>query len=83
MGHHLEPVVLIGKEGPSAGVASAVDSALQDHELVKLRLGENVAEDRHFVGAALAAATDSELVQVLGRTLLLYRPHPTEPKITP
>jgi RNA-binding protein len=81
LGHHLEPVVLVGKEGATEAVAQALAAALLDHELVKVRLGENVAEDRHDLAAALAAASASELVQVLGRTVLLYRPHPDDPQI--
>ena len=37
--------------------------------------------DRHEIAATLAADTASEVAQVLGRTVLLYRRHPTEPKI--
>ncbi|HEY3353591.1 MAG TPA: ribosome assembly RNA-binding protein YhbY [Polyangia bacterium] len=83
LGHHLEPVILVGKEGASEGVSGALDAALFQHELVKVRIGENAEQDRHDVAAALAATTASELVQVLGRTVLLYRRHPTEPKIEP
>jgi RNA-binding protein len=81
LGHHLEPVVQVGKEGASETVAQALDAALLDHELVKVRLGENAPGDRHDLAAALAAASGSEVAQVLGRTVLLYRPHPEDPQI--
>lgn len=83
LGHHLEPIVQVGKEGVTEGVAAAVAAALLDHELIKVRLGENAGGARQELAAALAAATASELVQVLGRTVLLYRAHPEEPTITP
>jgi RNA-binding protein len=70
LGHSLEPVVQIGKEGVSEGVAGAVDQALVTHELIKVKLGPE-----------LAKRTGSELVQVLGKVVLLYRRHPDEPKI--
>jgi RNA-binding protein len=81
LGHHLEPIIHIGKEGAAEGVIEALDAALLDHELVKVRLGENAPGDRHDLADALAAATDSEVAQVLGRTVLLYRAHPEDPQI--
>jgi RNA-binding protein len=81
LGHHLEPVVQVGKDGLSEGLLGALDAALQQHELIKVRLGESVTGDRHEVAAALASATSSDLVQVLGRTLLLYRARAEEPTI--
>jgi RNA-binding protein len=81
LGHHLDPVVQVGKEGPSQGLLGALDAALVEHELVKVRLGEQAAGDRHAIAESLAESTGAELIQVLGRTLLLYRRHPDEPKI--
>ncbi len=81
LGHHLDAVVQVGKEGISEGLVGALDAALLQHELIKVRLGEGVAVDRHTLAGALAEATSAELVQVLGRTLLLYRPRAEEPTI--
>lgn len=81
LGHHLDPVVLVGKEGVSDGLVGAADAALVTHELIKVRLGESAGEDRHGLAEELAARTQSELVQVLGRTALLYRARPEEPTI--
>ncbi|HZS39481.1 MAG TPA: ribosome assembly RNA-binding protein YhbY [Polyangia bacterium] len=81
LGHHLDPIVHVGKDGLSEGVAQALDAALAQHELVKVRLGESAGVDRHEVAASLAESVSAELVQVLGRTLLLYRARPDEPAI--
>lgn len=81
LGHHLEPVVQVGKEGVTDGVVKAVARALLDHELVKARIGGEAPDDRHETSAALAAATGARLVQVLGRTALLYKRHPKKPKL--
>lgn len=81
LGHGLDPIVQIGKEGLTDGVTKALDGALESHELVKVKLGSSAPEDRHDAAEALAKRTRSQLVQVLGKVILLYRRHPAEPKI--
>lgn len=81
LGHSLSPVVQLGKEGLTDPLVDAVDAALTTHELVKVRIGRNAPAHRHAVADELAARTGSEVAQVLGHTILLYRRHPEEPKI--
>ncbi len=72
LGHHLQPTVQVGHQGVTDGVITATEQALFDHELIKVKLGEGV-EDRHEAAQQLALATGSELAQVLGRTVLLFK----------
>jgi RNA-binding protein len=81
LGHSLRPVVQVGKDGVTEALIAAVDQALADHELIKVKVGENADLPREDAAAALAEATHSEVAQVLGNTLLLYRPDPDEPAI--
>ena len=81
IGHHLDPIVQIGKDGITDALVAATRQALLDHELVKVRVGTEAPVDRKDAGDALATATGSLLAQTLGRTLLLYKRHPREPKI--
>lgn len=81
LGHHLEPVVHCGKEGVSDALIAAANDAIDRHELIKLRLGENAPGDRRDLATAIAEATHADLVGVLGRTVLLYRRHPKKPVI--
>lgn len=81
LGHHLEPVVQLGKNGFNEGVVAATDEALTRHELVKIRLGTECPDERGEVAIALPKQLSAHLVQELGRTILLYRRHPKEPKI--
>jgi RNA-binding protein len=81
LGHHLQAIVQLGKGGLTEGVVKAVDAALEQHELVKIKIGPEAPENRHEVAELLASETKSEVAQVLGRTLLLYRRHPKDPKI--
>jgi RNA-binding protein len=50
-----------------------VESALADHELIKVRIGRGFAGDRKRAAQDLAAATDAHLAQVIGRIAVLYR----------
>ena len=72
LGHHLEPVVLVGQNGITDGVVAAVDQALHDHELIKVKINEG-PEDRKEAAQRLAEATGAELAQLLGRTALLFK----------
>jgi RNA-binding protein len=65
-GHSLAATVQIGKDGVSDAVVGAVDQALLDHELVKVRIGQNAILDRHEGAADLAARTESEVAQLRG-----------------
>src|SRR4051812_46941143 len=71
-GHHLQPIVQVGQQGVTPAVIQAVDQALADHELVKVRLGDDRAQ-RAKDAAALASETKSEVAQELGHTALLFR----------
>jgi RNA-binding protein len=81
LGHHLEPVVMIGKDGVTDGVVASLRAALLAHELVKVRVQTEAPVDRHEAGEELATKTGAWLAQVLGRTLLLYKRHPKRPRL--
>jgi RNA-binding protein len=81
LGHNLEPIVQIGKLGLTDAVTAAVDTALDEHELIKVRIGTECPDDRHDVAERLAPAVKGEVAQVLGRTLLLWRKRPKDSKI--
>ena len=73
IGHYLNPVVLLGGNGLTEAVIAEIDARLEDHELIKVRVG---GEDRAARLAAIdeiASATKSEVAQVIGKLALLYR----------
>jgi RNA-binding protein len=76
LGHHLDVVVHVGKDGLTGSLCAAVEQALDQHELLKVKLSENAPMGRHELALQLAAHCNAALVQVLGRTLLLYRRRP-------
>jgi RNA-binding protein len=81
LGHSLNPIVQVGRGGLSDEVMQAVESALGDHELIKVRLGQGSDLERHGAAGDLASRAGAEVAQVLGNTVLLYRRHPERPVI--
>ena len=77
----LETILYIGKGGLSENVIKQADEALTARELVKGRVLEASLMSAAEACQALAEATGAESVQSIGSRFVLYRAHPTEPKI--
>ena len=70
----------IGKDALSDNLIEQVDHAIEARELVKISVLKNSPVDIEETSFDLARLTDSELVQIIGRTIVLYRPS-RNPKI--
>lgn len=81
LGHHLDPVVMLGRGGLSESIVTSTSEALDNHELIKVKVQEGCELDRREAAELLSKVTHAHLVQVLGRTFLLYR-RSDDPKIT-
>ncbi len=81
LAHTLEPVVQIGRLGTTPAVIAQVDAALSTHELIKIRVGRECPDSLVDAGAAIEAATGSAVVQLIGRTLVVYRARPKRPTL--
>ena len=68
----LEAVVRIGQAGVTEAVVASLDSALQDHSLVKVRFSD-FKEERHTLAPQLAERTGSTLLQQVGNVAVYYR----------
>lgn len=80
LGHSLTPLVLIGKEGITENLTTAISNELLHHELIKVKIGTNSEVSKHDAADRLPALTSSTLVQLIGKTVLLYRRNPKRPK---
>lgn len=78
--HDLKPVVLLGGNGLTEGVLAEIDQALDHHELIKIKVPGEDREQKVLVMDAIVRETKAEKVQVIGKTLVLFRPA-KEPKI--
>jgi len=81
LGHHLNPVVQLGKHGITDAIVAASEAAITTHELIKVRRGGECPQSRKEIAPLLAERLKAELVQEIGHTFLLYRRHPDEPQI--
>ncbi|HLI17947.1 MAG TPA: ribosome assembly RNA-binding protein YhbY [Rhodanobacteraceae bacterium] len=81
LAHPLKPVLLLGGKGATAGVLKELEQALDDHELVKVRL---TGDDRAARAAELDKLVESsraETVQTIGHIAVLYRRNDDRPRI--
>ena len=81
IGQRLSPVVTVGRTGLSGSVMRAIDRALEDHELIKVRLGRECEIERKEAAQRISELSRSALAQVVGKTMLLYRRRREDPEI--
>ena len=80
LAHSLKPVVLMGEKGLTENVMLEIDLALATHELIKVKAGRLPKEEKQEIAAEITKATKSELVQIIGNILVLYRKNPSKNK---
>lgn len=73
IGHDLKPVVTIAGNGLSDTVLMEVHRALEDHELIKVKLAIEDREARKAIAKELCQKSHSDIVQTIGKILLIYR----------
>lgn len=81
LGNTRKSLFQIGKDGLSYNLFNTVSDSLEAHELVKVNVLKSCTEDFEELTFDLAANTHSEVVQVIGRTILLYRRSKKHPVI--
>ena len=77
----MEPILHAGKGGVSDTMRKQADDALTARELIKGRVLETAPASTRDVAEDIAASVNAEVVQVIGRTFVLYRRNEKEPKI--
>ncbi|MDX1418797.1 MAG: ribosome assembly RNA-binding protein YhbY [Rubricoccaceae bacterium] len=82
LAHALKPLVHIGKEGATVPTIRALREAFNTRELVKVRVLDSAPSPPREVGEALVQEIEGAVVvQVVGRTVVIYRPDPDAPEI--
>ncbi|MBO4288509.1 MAG: ribosome assembly RNA-binding protein YhbY [Lachnospiraceae bacterium] len=70
----LDPVVQVGRAGLTPEIVISADEALAKRELIKINIQKNCLEDHKELAHTLAERTHSQLVQIIGSKVVLYRP---------
>lgn len=79
LAHKLKPVVLIGQKGITESLVKAVDKALEDHELIKVKFID-LKDEKVELTEKIISDTKSFLVNLIGNTAIIYRENPERPK---
>ncbi|CUU22733.1 ribosome assembly RNA-binding protein YhbY [Duffyella gerundensis] len=74
LAHPLKPVVMLGNNGLTEGVLAEIEQALEHHELIKVKIATEDRETKNLVVEAIVRETRASNVQVIGKTLVLFRP---------
>ena len=81
LAHALDPVLHIGKAGVTPGVLEEIDRALETHELIKLKFSADSPLGPAEAAEPIQSGTRSQVAQIIGRMLVVYRRRKKDPKI--
>ena len=77
--HALKPVIMIGQSGLTAAVLAEVESALNCHELIKIKIRAE-REERKLISEQICAETGAVPIQSIGQIIVVYRLNPNKKK---
>tara|TARA_B100001250_G_scaffold377197_1_gene366095 strand:+ start:4005 stop:4301 length:297 start_codon:yes stop_codon:yes gene_type:complete len=72
LAHHIEPVVLIGKNGINNGVINSIEIALNSKELIKIKF-RDFKDQKKKLSKDIERDTESNIVGIIGNILILYK----------
>lgn len=75
-----DPIFQIGKSSVTPELTAAIAEALEARELIKITVLKNCLDDGRSIAQVLAERTHSEVVQVIGKKIVLYKPAKDESK---
>ncbi|NLD92774.1 MAG: ribosome assembly RNA-binding protein YhbY [Fibrobacter sp.] len=81
LGHALNPIQQIGKEGLNERQLASISKALEDHELIKINILENADITKNDFSKMILESLSAETVQTIGRKVLLYKKSKEKSKI--
>ena len=76
----IDPIFQIGKSSMTPGLTQAIDEALEAGELIKISVLNNCGDDPRELAEIISERTHSQIVQVIGKKIVLYREGKDEKK---
>lgn len=77
----LDPIFQVGKGSVTPEIIEAISEAFNNRELIKLSVLKNCLDDPRAIAEVIAERTRSQVVQVIGKKIILYKPDKKNPKI--
>lgn len=81
LANNMDSIFQVGKSSLTPEIVKAVDEALEKRELIKVSVLKNCFDDPHELADTIAARTHAQVVHVIGKKIVLYRPSKKKPKI--
>ena len=81
LAQNLTPIFQIGKNGINDNQVEQISNALEARELIKITLLDSTPDSKHSIANELAEKTNSDVVQIIGKKITLYRRSEKTPKI--
>ena len=81
LANSLEPILQVGKSSLTPEFTEAISEAFNTRELLKIAVLKNCIDDPKEIAAVVAERTHSQVVQVIGKKIILYKPDKKNPKI--
>lgn len=79
--HHLQPIFQIGKSGLTDAIIKQIEEALEARELIKVSVLQNCEQDKEEIADVLSEQASLEVVQIIGKTIVLYKESTEKKKI--
>jgi RNA-binding protein len=77
-GNQLKAEVWIGRQGVTEGSITTIENSFKTKELIKIKIQDGCALGKEKIANIICRKTGGELIQVLGNTLLFFRPFPEQ-----
>lgn len=77
----MDPILNVGKSSVTPELITSIDEAIKKRELIKIGVLKNCMDDPKIIAETMAERTRSQVVQVIGKKIVLYRKNKENPKI--
>ena len=77
----MDPILNVGKSSVTPELVESVNEAIKKRELIKIGVLKNCMDDPREIAETIAARTKSQVVQVIGKKIVLYKRNHDNPKI--
>lgn len=81
LAQNLDPIFQVGKNGVTENQVKQLIDALEAREIIKITLLDTTPSDKQSIADEIALRTSSEIVQMIGKKLTIYKPASKDPKI--